>query len=918
MVDETPVLEMRGITKRFPGIVANDAIDFDLRPGEVHALLGENGAGKSTLMNILYGLYTPDEGEILIRGEKVVMHSPRDAIAQGIGMVHQHFMLIPVMTVAENVVLADEPTSSGGVLLDYGEAEKRVRELADRFKFAIDPHAEIQNISVAQQQRVEILKALYRKADILILDEPTAVLTPQEADELFEILRGLIAEGLSVIFITHKLDEVLHISDRITTLRRGKLVETIPQEGATEASLAKMMVGREVLLRVDKKPAQPGDAMLRAVNVSVLDDRGLPAVRDVSFEVRAGEIVGIAGVDGNGQTELIDALTGLRTIESGQVFVGEDDCTGRSAREYLDEGMGHIPEDRQRRGLVLEFTPRREPRPLRVSPAARVPLRNVEPAQDDRPCPGVAEGLRRARRWAPDARLGALGRQPAEGRPRAGGRARPARPARGAADAGTRRRGDRVRAPSPDRGTRRGSGDPAGVLRARGDPLPLRSHPRRVRGPDRRRVPADCDPGGARLRDGRRNPRGSRLSTTPEPGVPPEDGPSGFGPSTTARMAIYQRAGGVVTPVITTILAFLIGGIVVAATGHNPFSTYKGIFEGTGLNWFFPWVSGAERVAAEFNLQQTLLVTTPLILTGLAVAFAFRCGMFNIGGLGQYIVGAITSVWVGSVWAGLPGVPHAIIAIVLAMLAGAVWAGIAGILKATVGAHEVITTIMLNWIAYWVGTYAFGLDGPLQNEANKSVPISNDVVESVKLHVWWGDAALQGLHIGFFIALAALVVYWFVLNRTTLGYEVRAVGYNPEAARYGGINVARNYFLAMAIAGSFAGLGGAIDILGWQYRLGSLDIQNLTLPFVGIAVALLGRNTAIGVLFSSLLFGALLYGTSTRSLDPDVFPPQLAGNLTLMIQALVLLFVGADVLVIYVWNLRRKVRRRKIAAETTA
>ncbi len=356
MVDETPVLEMRGITKRFPGIVANDAIDFDLRPGEVHALLGENGAGKSTLMNILYGLYTPDEGEILIRGEKVVMHSPRDAIAQGIGMVHQHFMLIPVMTVAENVVLADEPTTGGGVLLDYDEAEKRVRELADRFKFAIDPHAEIQNISVAQQQRVEILKALYRKAGILILDEPTAVLTPQEANELFEILRGLIAEGLSVIFITHKLDEVLHISDRITTLRRGKLVETIPQEGATEASLAKMMVGREVLLRVDKKPAQPGDAMLRAVNVSVLDDRGLPAVRDVSFEVRAGEIVGIAGVDGNGQTELIDALTGLRTIESGQIFVGEDDCTGRSAREYLDEGMGHIPEDRQRRGLVLEFS----------------------------------------------------------------------------------------------------------------------------------------------------------------------------------------------------------------------------------------------------------------------------------------------------------------------------------------------------------------------------------------------------------------------------------------------------------------------------------------------------------------------------------------------------------------------------------
>ena len=287
-------------------------------------------------------------------------------------------------------------------------------------------------------------------------------------------------------------------------------------------------------------------------------------------------------------------------------------------------------------------------------------------------------------------------------------------------------------------------------------------------------------------------------------------------------------------------------------------------------------------------------MTTPLILTGLAVAFAFRCGMFNIGGQGQYTMGAITAVWVGTTWASMPGIPHAFLAIVLAMVAGALWAGIAGILKATVGAHEVITTIMLNWIAYWVGTWAFGLGGPLQNDANKSVPISNDVLPSVKLPVWWGNAELQGLHIGFFIALAALVAYWFILNRTTLGYEVRAVGYNPEAARYAGINVARSYFLAMAIAGGFAGLGGALDILGWQYRLGSLDIQTSQIGFIGIAVALLGRNTAIGVGLSALLFGALLYGTSTRSLDPDVFPPELAGNLTLMIQALVLLFVGAD------------------------
>jgi simple sugar transport system permease protein len=395
--------------------------------------------------------------------------------------------------------------------------------------------------------------------------------------------------------------------------------------------------------------------------------------------------------------------------------------------------------------------------------------------------------------------------------------------------------------------------------------------------------------------------------TEPPPETEAPHQPTGgdYAPSVAERLALYQRAGGVITPLLTTIIAFLMGGLVVLATGHNPFSTYKGIFNGTGLNYLW----APDRTLAAFNLQQTLLITTTLIFTGLAVAFAFRCGLFNIGGQGQYIVGAITAVWVGSVWADLPGAPHAVLAIVLAALAGAVWAGIAGLLKALVGAHEVITTIMLNWIAYWIGSYAFGLGGPLQNDQNVSVPISNDIAPDAHLRVWWGSPVLQGLHIGFFLALAALVVYWAILNRTTLGYEVRAVGYSPEAARYGGISVARNYFLAMAIAGTFAGLGGAMDILGWQFRLGVLDIQNSTIGFIGIAVALLGRNTAVGVGFSALLFGALLYGTSTRSLDPAVFPPELAGNLTLMIQALVLLFVGADLLVIYVWNLRRRLRR---------
>jgi general nucleoside transport system ATP-binding protein len=351
---DAPLLELSGITKRFPGVVANDHVDFELVQGEVHALLGENGAGKSTLMSILYGLYHPDEGEIRLNGAPLRIDSPHVAIDNGIGMVHQHFMLIPVMSVAENIVLGVEPNR--GPFLDLDAAEERVRELSERFGLAVRPEARIDSISVGMQQRVEILKALYRGAEILILDEPTAVLTPQEAEELFAIVRSLQAEGKSIIFISHKLNEVLQIADRITTLRFGKQVGTVPRAGATQESLARMMVGREVVLRVEKPPAEPGEVLLSVENLVVVDERGLEACRGVSLEVRAGEIVGIAGVDGNGQSELIDALTGLRQPASGRIVVGGKDVTNANAREVLDNGMGHIPEDRQRRGLVLDFS----------------------------------------------------------------------------------------------------------------------------------------------------------------------------------------------------------------------------------------------------------------------------------------------------------------------------------------------------------------------------------------------------------------------------------------------------------------------------------------------------------------------------------------------------------------------------------
>lgn len=397
------------------------------------------------------------------------------------------------------------------------------------------------------------------------------------------------------------------------------------------------------------------------------------------------------------------------------------------------------------------------------------------------------------------------------------------------------------------------------------------------------------------------------------PGEPVD--PSGLGPevkqSLLGRYDLAQKAGGLLAPVLTAVLAFAVGGLVVfATTGKNPLTTYRAIFEGAGFNWFFPWVTGDERGLAALNMQQTLILTTTLILTGLAVAFAFRCGLFNIGGQGQYIVGAVFAIWIGSSFESMNPLLHILFAAVAGAVCGALWAGIAGFLKATVGAHEVISTIMLNWIAIWVGVFLFGLGGPLQNDTQEFVPISNDVVEGAKLPIFWGDPLLQGLHVGFFIAIAALVVYWLLLNRTTLGYGVRAVGFNPEAARYGGISVSRNYFLAMAISGTFAGLAGAVDVLGWQFRLATGDVQGATIAFVGIAVALLGRNTAIGVALAALLFGGLLTGTATRNLDPEIFLPELASNLTLLIQGLVVLFVGADVIVLW---LIAKARRSKPA-----
>ena len=349
------ILELKNITKKFPGVIANDQVDFNLREGEIHSLVGENGAGKSTLMNVLFGIYQQEEGEIFYQGEKLDIDGPEDAIDLGIGMVHQHFMLVPTLTVTENIILGDEVTTGLGHL-DIKQAESEVRELSDRYGLDVDPEAKVKDISVGMEQRVEILKALYREAEVLILDEPTAVLTPQEVKELYKIMDFLTEQGKSIIFITHKLKEVLAISDRITVLRDGKSIGTVTTEETSEPQLAEMMVGREVLLEVDKKPAKPGELAVEVNNLSVLDNRGVEALNDISFSIKEGEILGIAGVEGNGQTELIEVLSGLREASRGEFKLKGEELLNDSARKIKEAKVAHVPEDRHKHGLVLDYT----------------------------------------------------------------------------------------------------------------------------------------------------------------------------------------------------------------------------------------------------------------------------------------------------------------------------------------------------------------------------------------------------------------------------------------------------------------------------------------------------------------------------------------------------------------------------------
>ncbi len=741
-------LELRGITKRFPGVIANDDVNLTVERGEIVALLGENGAGKTTLMNVLYGLYTPDEGDILVDGQPLPLSSPADAIEAGIGMVHQHFMLVPVFTVAENVILGNEPAGPTG-WLDRRKSERAVTEISDQFNLQVDPEAVVEDLPVGVQQRVEIIKVLHRHAEYLVFDEPTAVLTPPEVDEFFQILYGLRSENKGIVFISHKLHEALELADRIVVMRNGKTVaEVLPSE-VDEPQLAELMVGRPVSLTVDKTVAEPTDVVLDVASLAVRDDREHMTVKDVSFQVRSGEIVGIAGVQGNGQSELVEALTGLRPAAAGSIRIAGRDTTDDSPRAVHHLGVAHVPEDRQHMGLIMEFPvyenivldsyyhePFSGPVQMHWSEARRAVGR-------------AGRAVRRAHAQHRHDGQHSLGRQPAEGHRRPRVRPRHRSRDRVPADARDRRRIDRVH-PQPDRrGARRRLGRADRVVRAGGGHGAGRPHHRHACRPDRRRV-RRRDRLHDRAGHGHAGFGGDLVSDdplAPEPDEEPRsfDGEAGE----EGRISAFERTTGVGTklakslliPTLAFFTALVVGAVIIAITDIDTLRLW-GDDPGEALSQTGTEVSDAYKALVQGSvgsgraLSETLFSATPLILTGLAVALGFQAGLFNIGANGQLHMGGMAALYVGFT-VDLPAIPLIALALLAAVVAGGIWGAVPGYLKAKTGAHEVITTIMFNFIALFFVNYL--LTTRFFQATGREDPISKPVDEAAELPRLFGS-----------------------------------------------------------------------------------------------------------------------------------------------------------------------------------
>ncbi|HZU14864.1 MAG TPA: ATP-binding cassette domain-containing protein [Chloroflexota bacterium] len=902
--ERPPALQLRDITKRFGPVLADDHVNLTALPGEVHALVGENGAGKTTLMNIVFGLVQPDSGEILVNGKPVTINNPMTAREQGIGMVHQHFKLVPSISVAENVFLGQEPIHRLG--LDVGEAVKRVQQLAKQFNLEINPRARVSELSVGLRQRVEILKAISYNPQILILDEPTAVLTPQETTELFRFIRTFVAEGRTVIFITHKLGEVKEVTDRFTVIRDGRNVATLPTAESTEADIARLMVGREVLLRVDKTPAHPGAATLQLEQVSATDNQGLRAVNDVSFAVRSGEIVGIAGVEGNGQTELVEVIAGLRPVVAGQLYLTGDDITRASVGERRVAGIAHIPEDRLDRGVA-------GPMSIQNNLDSAYLKRGLAPQGILRP------GL--MLRWARHL----IRRYDIRG-------ARPASPV-GSLSGGNMQKVVLARemelhprlliAAQPTRGVDIGATEfvhnallaqrdaGAAILLISADLNEIRTLSDRILVMYRGRIMGEYSPAASDSELGLAmagvTGEGEHAEEPPVPddasqaarAMPSVDidhelengeGEKPLSGESVGTGAVARALGAAVSqPAVAIIGALLLGILVILATGDNPLQAYQYFLAGP--------------LSTSVDIGNTLATLSPLLLAALSVLVSFRAGIFNIGAEGQLYLGAFAAAWVGFTFTHWPGPLIIVVSIALSMVAGALWALIPGALLAAWGVDIIVSTLMLNYIAMEITDYL--VNNPFKNPTAGS-PVSNLVATQS-----WLPVIIPGstLTTDIFVAIAVTLIVAFILYRTSWGLKLRFVGDNPHFASYLGISVPRMIVQTMLVSGAIAGIVGALDVYAVDHQFNQQFSPGY--GFLGLTVVLLGRLNPWGAVVAGFIYAILIHGADVMQLNTNVPYP-----LVNILQGIIVLFMTATGLT--AWFVKRRRRTIPEGLATTA
>ncbi|MDO8106754.1 ATP-binding cassette domain-containing protein [Isoptericola sp. b441] len=914
----TPLLELRDITKAFGDLVANDRISLSVMPGRVHALVGENGAGKTTLMTMVAGTAQPDSGRIVFDGREVEITSPHRAASLGIGMVHQHFKLVPSLTVAANVFLGRELRTQRGTL-DTAAMEHEVAELSRRFGLAIDPKARISSLSVGLRQRVEVLKALSHDTRLLILDEPTAVLTPQETDELFVVVRDLARKGCAVLFISHKLGEVLEIADDVTVIRDGQVIDTRPAAGLSQADIAQMMVGREVLLRIAHTPATPGDVVLSVEDLTVVDHRGVNALTDLSLQVRSGEIVGIAGVEGNGQSELAAAVAGMQPVAAGRIVLDGAEITTAPVAQRRAAGLAYIPEDRHEVGSGPNLSVAENVIPTHLTPPVarygwvdnaaaaaftrelieQFDIRGAGPAT---PISSLSGGNMQkviiAREFASEPRLLAV-----------------SQPTRGV-DVGAMEFVHNAIVARRDAG--------AGVLLLSADLNEVMSLSDRLLVMHRGRIVAEftqetmseaavglamagtapTEEDIARARE--QHERTAAAVATSAQGAPvaqaagvghaareaaaAPDRPArsrrterGAPETWSARVARGARRAlaASVQPVVAIVLALLIGMGIILALGENPMDAYDQLFFSSFRTPF-----GVAAFLAQF---------IPLVVLASAVIVSFRAGFFNIGGEGQLFLGAFTAAWAGFTFTGLPGPVLTLVVLLAGFVGGMVWGFIPGLLLALWRVDIIVTTLMMSSIAALLTAYL--VTGPFK-DPTAGMAASAKIAPDAHLPLF---VARYGIGLDLVIALAIAVVLGLILTRSTWGLNVRQLGEMNRFAEYTGVSAKKMSVQVMSLAGGAAGLAGAIFVLGPN---GGRFLQNFSpgYGFLGITVALLARLNPWAAILAAAFYANMMSGANGMQINTDVpFP------LVNVLQGIIILIITA------VFVIDRRTRERILA-----